>query len=75
MYLSGTARMPAEFEFMALDEVLRELPDDIAERALVAVDCANARRIGQDPALLDHAQDRGRRRPPPRQHALRLDAT
>ena len=58
---------------MALDEVLRELPDDIGERVLVAVDCANARRIGQDPALLDHAEDRGRHRPPPRQHALRLD--
>src|SRR5262249_14687427 len=56
MYLSGSAAMPAEFEFMALDEVLRELPEDISERVLVAVDCANARRIGQDPAILDHAK-------------------
>src|SRR5215471_7631075 len=46
MYLSGTADMPAEFGFMALDEVLRELPEDISQRVLVAVDCANARRIG-----------------------------
>src|SRR3954463_1442458 len=56
MFLSGTANMPAEFGFMSLDEVLREPPEDIAERALVAVDCANARRIGQDPELLDHAK-------------------
>jgi bifunctional oligoribonuclease and PAP phosphatase NrnA len=56
MYLSGTANMPAEFAFMELEEVLRELPEDMAERALVAVDCANARRIGEDSALLDHAK-------------------
>src|SRR5262245_38654379 len=56
MYLSGTGNMPGEFGFMNLDEVLRELPADIGERALVAVDCANARRIGQDPAILDHAK-------------------
>ena len=56
MYLSGSASMPAEFGFMKLDEVLREMPDDIGDRALVAVDCANARRIGQDPALLDCAK-------------------
>src|SRR5262245_28944508 len=56
MYLSGSANMPAEFGFMGLDEVLRELPADIGERALVAVDCANGRRIGQDPAILDLAK-------------------
>src|SRR5262252_531532 len=56
MYLSGTAPMPAEFGFMGLGEVLRQLPEDIGERALVAVDCANARRIGQDPGLLDRAK-------------------
>src|SRR6476469_6272691 len=56
MYLSGSANMPAEFGFMSLDEVLRELPADIGERALVAVDCANARRIGQDPGILDLAK-------------------
>src|SRR5262245_32466286 len=56
MYLSGSANMPGEFGFMELDEVLRELPADISERVLVAVDCANARRIGQDPAILDAAK-------------------
>src|SRR4051794_4271994 len=56
MYLSGSANMPGEFGFMNLDEVLRELPTDIGERAVVAVDCANSRRIGQDPAILDAAK-------------------
>jgi len=56
MFLSGAAPMPGEFGFMELGEVLRDLPADIGERALVAVDCANARRIGQDPAILDHAK-------------------
>jgi phosphoesterase RecJ-like protein len=41
---------------MELDDVLRELPEDIGERVLVAVDCANARRLGQDPGLLDRAK-------------------
>jgi phosphoesterase RecJ-like protein len=56
MYLAGSSKLPAEFRFLPLDEVLREVPADMGERVLVAVDCANARRIGQDPALLDHAK-------------------
>jgi phosphoesterase RecJ-like protein len=56
MYLTGSAPLPAEFAFMELDEVLRELPEDVGERVLVAVDCANARRLGQDPGLLDRAK-------------------
>src|SRR3954466_2153868 len=55
MYLSGSAGRPGEFGFMGLDEVRRELPTDVGDRVLVAVDCANARRIGQDPEILDHA--------------------
>ena len=56
---------------MPLDEVLREPPEDIGERVLLALDCANERRIGPSPALLDARGARRRRRPPPRQHALR----
>ena len=56
MYLTGTAPLPAEFDFMPLDELARELPEDIGERVLVAVDCANARRIGQDQGILDRAK-------------------
>jgi phosphoesterase RecJ-like protein len=55
MYLAGTASLPAEYEFMPLEEVLRELPADAADRVLLAVDCANERRIGQDSSVVDEA--------------------
>jgi bifunctional oligoribonuclease and PAP phosphatase NrnA len=47
MYLSGHAPTPAEYRFLDLDDVRRELPDDLDERVLFAVDCANERRIGE----------------------------
>ena len=56
MFLSGTAPLPREYAFMQLDGVLRELPDDIGERVLVAVDCAKADRIGADPAPFERAK-------------------
>jgi phosphoesterase RecJ-like protein len=56
MYLSGEAPVPAEFTFLGLDGLLRELPEDIGQRVLLAVDCANARRIGQDASILDRAK-------------------
>src|SRR6185437_13529412 len=46
MYLYGTAEVPREYSFMQLDGVARTLPDDAAGRVLLAVDCANASRIG-----------------------------
>ena len=55
MYLAGTASLPAEYEFMPLEEVLRELPADAADRVLLAVDCANERRIGPDSSVVDEA--------------------
>ncbi|HWE81823.1 MAG TPA: DHH family phosphoesterase, partial [Gaiellaceae bacterium] len=55
MYLSGEAAFPGEYRFMELSEVLRELPSDLADRVVLAVDCANERRIGPDPGLLDLA--------------------
>jgi phosphoesterase RecJ-like protein len=45
-WLSGEAPLPEEYQFMALDELVRELPADSGERVLLAVDCANASRIG-----------------------------
>jgi phosphoesterase RecJ-like protein len=45
-WLSGEAPLPAEYEFMPLDDLVRELPADSGERVLLAVDCANASRIG-----------------------------
>src|SRR4249919_1932254 len=53
MYLYGDAPLPKEYGFLALDGLLRELPPDASERVLLALDCANRERIGQDTAFVD----------------------
>ena len=53
MYLYGETPLAREYSFMPLDQLLRRLPDDAAERVLLAVDCANEDRLGRDPRLLD----------------------
>src|SRR5919202_6687246 len=54
MYLFGRVPLPPEYAFMHLNELRRALPDDLEARVLVALDCANERRLGQNPnALLD----------------------
>src|SRR3954465_1722646 len=55
MYLYGDAPLPKEYGFMRLGGVRREPPDDAGGRGLVAVDCANAQRIGPDETLLERA--------------------
>jgi bifunctional oligoribonuclease and PAP phosphatase NrnA len=55
MYLSGETPLPNEYTFMRLDGIRRTLPDDANERVVLALDCANARRIGPDPTLLERA--------------------
>ena len=55
MYLAGEAPFPHEYAFMQLDGLLRELPDDMEERVLVAVDCAKAERVGPDQSPLERA--------------------
>jgi len=55
MYLYGDAPLPPEYSFMALEELRREPPPDAAERVLVALDCANKERVGQDLSLLEEA--------------------
>jgi bifunctional oligoribonuclease and PAP phosphatase NrnA len=57
MYLAGDAPLPAEYLFLELDDLRRELPDDLEERVLVAVDCASERRIGPDPEPLNRARE------------------
>jgi phosphoesterase RecJ-like protein len=52
MYLAGPAPLPAEYGFLALNGLHRELPEDAGERVLVAVDCANESRLGPDPEVL-----------------------
>src|ERR671922_2716661 len=46
MYLGGDTGIPQEYDFLPLDELLRELPTDASERVLLALDCANADRMG-----------------------------
>src|SRR5918911_5188961 len=53
MYLYGKAPLPREYAFMPLDDLRRELPDDWRERVLVALDCANATRIGPEAEPLE----------------------
>src|SRR2546430_8483938 len=69
MYLYGDAPLPAEYSFMPLAELRRQLPDDWRERVLIAVDCANESRLGPDPEPLvgaplvidiDHHHDNSR---------------
>jgi len=55
MYLSGDAPLPREYGFMPFGELMRDVPADVADRVLVAVDCAKAERIGPDPTPLERA--------------------
>jgi bifunctional oligoribonuclease and PAP phosphatase NrnA len=68
MVLYGDAPLPGEYAFMELHELRRRWPDDVADRVLVAVDCANESRIA-DPEILgrvplsldiDHHHDNSR---------------
>jgi phosphoesterase RecJ-like protein len=53
MYLGGDTDPPAEYDFLALDELRRDVPHDAAERVLLALDCANAKRMGAAAEVLD----------------------
>jgi phosphoesterase RecJ-like protein len=56
MYLAGAGALPREYAFMPLDGLLRELPEDMEERTLLAVDCAKADRMGPDSTPIDRAK-------------------
>jgi phosphoesterase RecJ-like protein len=69
MFLAGDAPTPVEYRFLPLDDVRRTLPDDLEDRIVVAVDCANERRLGPDDAAfrraasvvdIDHHHDNSR---------------
>jgi phosphoesterase RecJ-like protein len=51
MALHSDAPLPGEYGFMPLGDLQRRWPDDVAERVLLAVDCANESRIA-DPEVL-----------------------
>src|SRR5690242_13502170 len=52
MYLAAHGPLPPEYQFLDLSEILHELPADAEDRVLVAVDCANARRIAEETTAL-----------------------
>ena len=68
MYLPGPTPLPREYAFMPLDELVRQRPEDSAERVLLAVDCAKEDRIGDEAVLtlsqlvlnVDHHHDNTR---------------
>src|SRR3954467_8583937 len=51
MVLHGDAPLPNLIGFMQLGDLRRRWPDDVSERVLLAVDCANESRIA-DPEVL-----------------------
>ncbi len=55
MYLAGDTALPGEYGFLELDGLVRAVPADMPERVLVAVDCANARRIAEDTTAIERA--------------------
>ena len=52
MFLAGPIPLPKEYDFMELEDLRREPPTDLDQRVLLAVDCANERRLGPDPSVL-----------------------
>src|SRR2546428_522933 len=69
MHLAGELDLPLEYTFMELGDLRRTLPDDAAERILLALDCANASRTGLEAELIarvplsldvDHHHDNSR---------------
>ena len=68
MVLHSDAPLPGEYAFMPLAELRRRWPEDVSERVLFALDCANESRIGDSDVLdrvpltidLDHHHDNTR---------------
>jgi bifunctional oligoribonuclease and PAP phosphatase NrnA len=55
MYLFGEVPIPKEYEFMEFTGILRGPNPDPGDRAVVAVDAANERRLGPESVLLEKA--------------------
>ena len=55
MYLAGDGPLPGEYGFLDLAGLVRAVPADIDDRILLAVDCANERRIGESNELVEQA--------------------
>ena len=55
MYLPGETPLPREYSWMPFGNLRRTLPEDAADRILLALDCANESRLGPDPEVLASA--------------------
>jgi phosphoesterase RecJ-like protein len=55
LFVGGDGDLPVEYAFLGLSALLRELPGDLEQRVLLALDCASENRLGFDPALLARA--------------------
>src|SRR3954454_12833402 len=55
MYLFGEVPIPKEYQFMEFAGILRGTAPGPGDRAVVAVDAANERRLGPESALLEQA--------------------
>jgi len=55
MYVGGDLALPPDYAFMQLDGLSRTLPEDVAERVIVALDSATAPRTQLPPELLEAA--------------------
>jgi phosphoesterase RecJ-like protein len=56
MYLFGEVPIPNEYEFMDFAGIVRGPNPDSSGQVVVALDCANERRLGPETALLETAQ-------------------
>jgi phosphoesterase RecJ-like protein len=56
MYLFGDVPIPNEYEFMDFAGIVRGPNPDSSGEVVVALDCANERRLGPETALLEKAQ-------------------
>jgi phosphoesterase RecJ-like protein len=55
MYLGGETPLPREYSWMPFGNLRRTVPEDAADRVLLALDCANESRLGPDPEVLQSA--------------------
>jgi len=55
MYLAGETPLPREYSWMPFGNLRRTVPEDAAQRVLLALDCANESRLGPDPEVLASA--------------------
>ena len=55
MYLAGETPLPREYTWMPFGNLRRTIPEDAADRVLLALDCANESRLGPDPEVLHSA--------------------